>query len=195
MEDAKISYRKFQCQICGKEFPQYELEVHYLEHSKVKVKSDPEDKFECDICGKVMLKYSRTRHMKLVHKDPGNIHKIQDQYICDICDKNFETKSKLEKHSSIHRSERPFQCVKCGTCFKRKDAVEYHVKLYHSSNRKSYPCDKCDKLFLTKSLLNRHSAMHNDYRPFECNDCDQTFKRKCNLDRHIARFHTQKKFK
>ena len=88
MEDAKISYRKFQCQICGKEFPQYELEVHYLEHSKVKAKSDPDDKFECDICGKIMLKNSRKRHMTLVHQDSGNIRKSHEKYICEICDKN-----------------------------------------------------------------------------------------------------------
>ncbi|KAL8595167.1 hypothetical protein ACOMHN_013840 [Nucella lapillus] len=57
-----------------------------------------------------------------------------------------------------------------------------------------YTCTECDKDYVSKYALKRHTATHSDERPFLCNfpGCIGAFKLKSRLSDHIRYVHKQK---
>ena len=64
---------------------------------------------------------------------------------CEVCDKQFDFLSKLNRHKRIHTGEKPFRCDECGQAFSQSQH------------------------------LNTHKRMHTGEKPFRCDDCGQTF--------------------
>lgn len=56
---------------------------------------------------------------------------------------------------------------------------------------RSFQCEVCNKIFVHKSHLARHSLMHSGMKPFKCDQCDKGFYRKEHLQRHVV-VHTGK---
>ena len=53
------------------------------------------------------------------------------------------------------------------------------------NNKKVWPCADCDKIFSTKSNLNRHEAFHKGIvNMFMCELCKKTFTTKDGLRKH-----------
>ncbi|ODM88562.1 Transcriptional repressor CTCF [Orchesella cincta] len=48
---------------------------------------------------------------------------------CDLCPKEYATKTDLEAHRNMHLNIRPFKCPKCPMAFTRADVLRKH-KLY-----------------------------------------------------------------
>jgi len=59
----------------------------------------------------------------------------------------------------------------------------------------SYSCPYCPRLFLRKSVLNRHLRSHLDQKPFRCLHCPRSFRKKGNLARHLRSHLRQKTFR
>ena len=66
----------------------------------------------------------------------------QRGFKCVECDKDFETKSCLKRHSLIHSDNKPFQCPKCDETFKRNQDIAIHDKTRHS-DEKPFICAQC----------------------------------------------------
>ncbi|XP_069354616.1 gastrula zinc finger protein XlCGF26.1-like isoform X2 [Maniola hyperantus] len=106
-------------------------------------------------------------------RKPTKTHSLKKPLPCDICDKKFYSKSKLNIHLRSHTGERPFSCDTCNFKSTRNSSLKKHMKTH--SLEKSVPCDICEKKFYSKSNLNIHMRSHTGERPFSCHICNYKF--------------------
>ena len=57
------------------------------------------------------------------------------------------------------------------------------------TSEQSNKCTEGEKVFITKSSLNKHLIDHTENKPVECTECDMVFNRKDKLMRH-QKIHT-----
>ncbi|XP_037633148.1 zinc finger and SCAN domain-containing protein 2-like isoform X1 [Sebastes umbrosus] len=60
------------------------------------------------------------------------------------------------------------------------------------TNKKSFKCHTCEKVFNNNSNWRRHLRIHTDEKPFTCKTCEKSFKCSGNLIKHM-RIHTGEK--
>ncbi|XP_063405458.1 zinc finger protein 836-like [Mytilus trossulus] len=106
---------------------------------------------------------------------------------CDICNKHFLDKKKLEEHRRRHNRERKTQldypCVVCGKVFLKREHWRRHVKIH--DDVRPYSCTDCDKTFRRKEHVKRHMLIHSGEKPFECMYCHQFYQRADHLKKHV----------
>ncbi|XP_067635462.1 uncharacterized protein [Eurosta solidaginis] len=83
----------------------------------------------------------------------------QYQYPCDICGKNFKTKSILNRHKLYHSGEKAHKCDFCEKRFAQAVALSQHMRTH--TGEKPYKCKYCERCFPTKSALNTHLRVHH----------------------------------
>ena len=124
---------------------------------------------------------------------------------CDLCDKSFASKQRLNSHiSAIHEGIKPvvkrLDCSFCDSSFASKQRLKTHIESIHEGKKtkveKLY-CDFCEKSFSSKQRLIGHiSVIHEgkdilDERSV-CGICGITFASKQRLNSHIASVHARK---
>ena len=63
------------------------------------------------------------------------VHEKKKPFQCNICEKSFPSKSRLNVHASeVHEKKHPFKCVMCDASFSRKWSLGVHV-LKHENNK------------------------------------------------------------
>ena len=119
-----VPVRPFVCKICDKSF-KYKSKLE--EHSGVHT----EEKFVCCICG---TKFKHQRHLNAHKKKHSSEAREKKCHLCEICEKEFQTKYDLTRHLAIHNKTVTFDflCYRCKKRFSRKDNLLRHAK-------------KCDK--------------------------------------------------
>ena len=113
-----------------------------------------------------------------------NIHEPSKAYMCKVCYKVFECKSKLALHYRIHTGEKPYACKICDRKFSRKDHLDRHEATH--SDVKPFKCSICPdgKSFKTKDGLKNHLRFH--FKPkFSCDYCDYKSHSRSGLNRHV----------
>jgi len=110
----KYSFKKYECQFCGKmQKGPIDLEVHEARHLKKK-------NVFCQLCGKGFVESNEvTRHILFMHSD-------EKPWTCDICGRSFKTKTILKTHTRVHTGETPFQCKNCEKKFKFQATRDNH---------------------------------------------------------------------
>lgn len=102
------------------------------------------------------IPYSRSKH--------GNDSNGPDEEIkCEICHKQFSSKTHLRRHSLIHSGVKPFACNVCTKKFYRPDHLKVHMKTH--SRVKEYECSYCNSRFVSKQSLENHSGNSCPARP------------------------------
>ena len=85
-------------------------------------------------------------------------NKKKTTFKCELClDKKvyYFSKNSLKVHKMrTHKSQNKIKCDKCEKEFTRKDVLNNHVKSYHT--KKKYSCLECNEAFTKKGLLIHH---------------------------------------
>ncbi|XP_050391984.1 zinc finger protein 236 [Patella vulgata] len=176
-----------QCAICNEIFQQY---ADLVQHNKVHVKEEKTDydiDKECHAQGK------------------ASVHTLQQ---CNLCDKNFKSSTDLEKHCEVHMKdeelksvndnstlnssifyigEKPYKCDVCNKSFLHKGSLQRHTPLH--TGEKLFACSVCCKSFTRNSILQDHMRIHTGQRQFKCDVCSKSFYDINGLKRH-KRIHT-----
>ena len=133
------------------------------------------DRIECGLCKKVVANCFFMKHMCL-----------HDGHICDVCDHEFSTNSKLQDHMYIHLGLASFSCKLCDRKFSKRSSLTQHQR-YHREY-KSYSCRFCSKSFNSKYTCTVHERIHTGENPFRCEKpgCNKGFPQKIQLRLHMA---------
>ena len=128
--------------------------------------------------------------------------KVENQYICKICDKQYSTVGNINMHikrrhndmgktflcdicpfaahtsydlNSHKKTHEPklFNCDKCSYQTNSESVMEKHMDIKHSAD--SYLCDKCEYAAKSESLLYRHNLAYHSGKVYACNLCSKTF--------------------
>ena len=182
------------CHICGKEFNNYDLEIHHLT-----CKSDDENgdikkgiisnfkRFKCEKCS---ISFSTKTGLEY-HNDDSNSRKCKGQvmvspFTCKICDKAFNSEKQLSTHlSNVHRAK--FKCDNCGRSFQQKRSLDYHNDSSNAQKCKAsimenlFKCEilGCNKAFKNKVQLQFHSYKTHGTQTIRCKTCGQVVKTQC----------------
>ena len=130
--------------------------------------------------------------VKKKRKTPTNKTKWpQDPADCDICGTHYTTKRSFQRHYKIVHELRYEDCKHCDKQFKWPGKLLEHTKLVHLGiQRKTYPCDKCDKVWTAFRSLKHHMA--REHPPPGCESCKVSFNDMEGLQEHIRVEHLQK---
>ncbi|XP_037779215.1 histone-lysine N-methyltransferase PRDM9-like [Penaeus monodon] len=66
----------------------------------------------------------------------------------------------------VQKKDKPFHCDVCNKDFSRKDKIQTHMKLHTKENL--YTCEVCNKQFTLKDSLAKHFIVHSNEKPFSC---------------------------
>lgn len=122
----------------------------------------------CSKCNKQFP--SRTNlltHIQVVHTN--------ERLKCTVagCDKIFKTNAGIVGHIQNIHPEEIKQCDVCQKSFYSEEKLAEH-RLNHSKSEKiSFDCNLCDKMFPNKHALRVHLTQHE--KDFSCNVCNEKF--------------------
>ena len=178
----------FKCNICDECFTTKDSRRHHKEkvHSKRKG-------ITCDLCGiEYSSKATLNQHQKCIHSSI-------ESHECEVCQKTYSTKKCLVAHyANNHVAKRiqKYNCALCDIDFNSKRKFEYHNSTKHEASKheaSKFECEKCDKTYKLKYLLNSHLKEHKEGRNTKCEICGKFFTGK-GFVVHLRTVHTERLF-
>ncbi|KAJ0178462.1 hypothetical protein K1T71_006285 [Dendrolimus kikuchii] len=120
-------------------------------------------------------KNNKTKHVTL----SNGLVLTLSMFQCDICKKNFTSKSSIRRHMYAHLNLKPFPCPHCRKKFRNKVTVKRHMKYHHGIKINvpdNYLCDICNRPFRLKENLALHLSTHvKTENSYKCIYCDKKF--------------------
>ena len=118
-----------------------------------------------------------------------------EDLMCNICGKKFNTKSKFLTHSKRHdASSKKYVCAfdGCNTRFDSYSRFIAHMNKH--ANVKPYHCSHCQRTFSSKEYLKRHTNVCQEEKIFSCSECSKSFKSSGALSAHTTSIHKDMSF-
>ena len=111
--------------------------------------------------------------------------------VCDICGFTTSRSGGMNTHKkAVHEKIHNFVCHICAKPFYEKNNFNIHMINAHGIGERKFKCDKCDKSFATKYILNKHYESHHARTTlYQCDQCPKTFWLKSYLDTHVKMMH------
>lgn len=115
--------------------------------------------FRCSVCWKSFTTEERWMLHQCQKADclHGTRRRMKT-HPCELCNKTFPSRSKLERHFLIHTGQKPFKCSSCGKSFRQSTHLKIH-QLMHTEER-PFQCCFCQKGFKIQSKLMKHKQLH-----------------------------------
>ncbi|KAJ8723876.1 hypothetical protein PYW07_007856 [Mythimna separata] len=117
------------------------------------------------------------------------------EYVCNVCNKSFETGQQLLTHHKRCRaleytemvfSKAAFSCKECPKKFRFKKSFAEHLQNEHSKLPSSVSCDQCNVSCPDKKTLINHIKNVHERVIYACTHCKRTFVRHSHVLRHMA---------
>uniref|UniRef100_A0A7N6AW52 C2H2-type domain-containing protein n=1 Tax=Anabas testudineus TaxID=64144 RepID=A0A7N6AW52_ANATE len=157
--------------------------------------------FACHLCD---LRFNRRdnlqHHLNRLH--PNGITKLEKQrevqaWLCAVCGKTFNCRSRLKTHEVIHSGVKPHRCDLCPK-FKCRSQLAIHYQTH--TGERPHLCDICGRKFGRQYQLKRHKILVHANRvngeeslpldaPFTCSVCGKRLKSEALLAAH-SRIHS-----
>lgn len=96
-----------------------------------------------------------------------------ESYICDFCQKQYQSPSALRMHMRSHAGEKPYPCKTCGKSFAVSGNLEKHERTHLGV--KDFICQYCHKAFALNETLKIHERIHTGEKRYHCQFCSQSF--------------------
>ncbi|KAB0797596.1 hypothetical protein PPYR_08589 [Photinus pyralis] len=93
---------------------------------------------------------------------------------------------KLKQHTSTQKENQQHQCMECLKSFTKQSHLTLHKRTHTNLEDKLHVCDVCGQRFNYSYLLKRHSFKHSDKKPFPCEKCDKGCLTAESLRRHMV---------
>ncbi|XP_073495135.1 zinc finger protein 770 [Phyllobates terribilis] len=196
--------RPYCCDACAKQFETpSKLARHYLTHTGLKP-------FPCPDCSKTFRQLAHLERHVMTHMLPLS---------CDTCHRHFKTFETFSKHQQLpcagpvkearapKRSPAPAPknvlslpqyCFGCQRTFANEEKRLLHqcefMNVAAIQKVQTRRCEFCDKVFPSRSKLERHLMIHTGQKPFACSLCDRTFRQKTHLKIHELTHSEEKPF-
>lgn len=101
---------------------------------------------------------------------------ILNRFYCIQCDRDFSTKTNLNRHMLSHQGNKPHVCPECSKSFSQKATLKQHM--YTHTGEKPYVCNVCNRGFTQCKSLIFHMRRHTGEKPFQCEYCLVFFRQK-----------------
>ena len=145
--------------------------------------------FKCKACGQGFTQQS---HMNSHYK---RVHLALKPHICEFCERGFASKQQMKLHITANHDDstgaKKLKCVVCEFTTNSNKSLKNHA--YQHGEYKPFPCEECDKAFVTITELKTHIInAHTDEVAYPCSHCTVQFMSRNSLKRHIIFEHPDK---
>ena len=116
--------------------------------------------------------------------------KVNHSVVCELCSKEFGTKSYLRGHIKGHHRQgsTKFNCTLCGAGrYNQEKTLQKHILKCHSGL--SYKCEFCDKTFSSPIARRPHIRENHKEKTLSCSECDKKFVLQSLLMVHFNHIH------
>ncbi|XP_060098256.1 zinc finger and BTB domain-containing protein 38 [Heteronotia binoei] len=121
----------------------------------------------CELCERQHT--SAEEALEHLHRDTVP----SESYICDLCQKQYQSPSALRMHMRSHAREKPYPCKTCGKSFSISGNLEKHERTHLGV--KDFVCQYCHKAFTLNETLKIHERIHTGEKRYHCQFCSQSF--------------------
>ncbi|CAK1547532.1 unnamed protein product [Leptosia nina] len=151
---------------------------------------------ECKSCGypasdtQHLQQHIEAEHREFTKKSPKKSQKSNETSqkcipaVCPICNKTYSNKYNMFVHMESHKTREEFTCNKCDKVYLSKGSLQKHTSLVHEG-KLPYPCSVCGETFPTRVARTVHFMLHTGDTPYSCEYCGKAFRAKNTLRCHL----------
>ncbi|XP_015431762.1 PREDICTED: zinc finger protein 664-like [Dufourea novaeangliae] len=142
---------------------------------RTRQKKEQQEEYSCEVCKQKFINQgSYDRHMIK--------HSSERPHKCDVCEKAFKRRTELVNHIDRHK-DNIYSCDVCSFTTKNRISVRIHQRRMHEADFR-YPCNQCDKSFMSNYNLKDHMTRHTGENNFICDICGNAYPQKSHLAAH-----------
>jgi hypothetical protein len=141
------------------------------------------DLLGCDSEGCFFLCNEKSQMFTHMNRAHSKDKPLRSKIMCDLCGKEFEIITSLQKHKRFEHDPVLLDCAHCSKKF-NKAKMKAHILANH---RNPGICGICGKK--VQDLDNHHQNLHVEVKKFNCDQCEKGFQKKSMLEVHIMNVH------